>query len=174
MQLLKILIFTFLFFFLFERKALSVNINIDPKIIKNEHFHQLLGNYINLTTGSFFQDFNNQEFINSAKQIIPQAGEPPVMRLYWDLTNSQIIQIINFCKEVNCDPMFAFSDNLNLNDPQIREQIKVKIRFIKNSCETIFEDNNHCLHWDIGNEPSKECYKIQQVASLLSKIISFN
>lgn len=157
------LIVSFLFSsFSSKVSAQGITININPRAIKNNDFSQLLGAYLAKGINQWnLQDFSDQNFIDAAKQILPQPpANPPVMRLA-DFSIGEVGKIATFCKNVNCDPMFGFYDN----DQKSDNEIKAFVSGVKNTCDSVFGDSRHCRNWDIGNEPAQNCYKPSQFAN---------
>lgn len=142
----------------------SAEITVDANVIKHGDFAQMFGGYLpdkpNLSPGSSV-DYTNQAMINAVKQTLPQDPDHPVVvrtksGTVFDpkkdppMTNAQTKAVIRFCKQVNCDPMFVpLGESWNSTPDEIR----AKIRMVRDECRTVFGDDKHCLHWDIGNEP---------------------
>lgn len=155
----------------------TINVNINPSIIKNNDFAQLLGGYLstrgNLNPASRF-DISNPKIVTEARKTFPQPPEfpnPVVMRTqsykmldtdYFAITDGEVEDIIKFCSQANCDPMFGALGEGNVETHNgmtgrvidVSEvAIKKRANFVKNKCQQYFNDNRHCRHWDIGNEP---------------------
>lgn len=155
----------------------EVTINVNAGVIKNNDFAQLLGGYINtrgdLSPSSRYT-LSLQPIIDEAKKMFPQLPEFPngaVMRTqsskmldndYFAITDAEVEDIINFCSQANCDPMFgALGEGpLETHDgvtgkiiDTSPDAIKRRVTFVKNKCRQYFGDDQHCLNWDIGNEP---------------------
>lgn len=155
----------------------DIIVNINPLNIKSNDFAQLLGGYIdtrgNLDPSSKFILSGNQ-VIQTSREIFPQTAEfdvPVVMRTksyfmlsndYFALTDEEVEDVINYCSQANCDPMFgahgegSFAERDGMKGLLIdvtEGAIKKRAQFVKDKCFQYFGDNNHCRHWDIGNEP---------------------
>ena len=175
-----LILLTFFFLGRFARvlKADSeIVISVNPAEVKTEDFGQLLGGYINtranLNPASRFI-LSQEVLINEAKKMFPQAPEFPrhaVMRTqsypmlendYFVITEAEVEDIIKFCSQAGCDPMFGAVgegavQTINGITGKIFDfspsAIKARALFVKQKCQQYFNDNSHCLHWDIGNEP---------------------
>lgn len=183
MKLFKVLLpffFLILLLPLFLKPVLAqseVTINVNAGVVKNTDFAQLLGGYINtrgdLNPGSKYI-LSLQPIIDEAKKMFPQAPEFPngaVMRTqsnkmlsndYFAITDAEVEDIINFCSQAGCDPMFGalgegpvethngVTGKVIDTSPTV---IKQRAAFVKAKCQQYFGDDRHCLNWDIGNEP---------------------
>jgi len=169
-KLLIICIFVLYFAFPLWRVSAqeTVNITVNPSIFQHYNFYQILGNYLAANVGTTNIDYNNSELRNISKRIFPQDPRyPPLVRTFWAITDEKVREIIRFCKEVNCDPMFAISDNKD----QSNEWIINRVQLVKRECESVFNDKRHCLHWSIGNEPPRQCNATLKVKDELKRII---
>ena len=155
----------------------EINIQVNPMVIKNEDFGQILGGYLstraNLNPASKFS-LSQQAVVQEAKKMFPQPPEfptPAVMRTqsykmldndYFAITDEEVEDVIKFCSLANCDPMFGAlgegpvetHDGISGKVIDVSPSaIRRRAIFVKEKCQQYFGDNQHCLHWDIGNEP---------------------
>ncbi len=163
----------------------TITVTINPAVIKNNDFAQLLGGYIstraNLNPTSKFL-LSQPSVVDAAKKMFPQPPEfpnPVVLRTqsfhmlsndYFVITDAEVEDVIKFCSQANCDPMFgALGEGViethdNMTGKIIDTSaaaIKKRAEFVKAKCQQYFGDDKHCLHWDIGNEPpspDQNCY----------------
>lgn len=147
----------------------EIQININAATIKNSNFYQLLGGYLDHNV-----DLENPELIASFKEMLPQDKENPVVvqtspttKFSWvvPLNDDHVKKIIRFCKEVNCDPMFAA---ITVQFKSV-EDVRQRVRLVKNECRQVFGDDRHCLHWDIGDEPSSVPQACEDLADWIHK-----
>ena len=170
---MKKILLTLALLFIFLSKislAQETTVNVNHEVIKNNDFTKLLGGYLSIgINDTNLQNYADPNFINSAKQILPQPpANPPVMRCTFQFETEKIAEVATFCKEVNCDPMFSFYDS----DPRTDTQIRDFVNTIKTTCDSVFGDTKHCRHFDIGNEPAQQCYKPPQFANGFYRIAS--
>lgn len=142
-----------------------INVSVDPSVVLNEDFAQLMGGYLEQGLSSTqYNAYYNSNLRQAVKKILPQDPDHPVvMRVQSgkfakiDSLN-HVRAVIDFCKEVNCDPMFGplAGDEIGsgpgweVTEADIREHIL----FVKNECQRVFGDDQHCRHWNYGNEPT--------------------
>lgn len=192
--IIRKLFFLFLFFFLFgcflcffkKEKVIAndgeISITVDPQKVKNDDFAQILGGYVDSRSSlSPYSKFTLSfpSLINEAKKMFPQPPEfsnPAVIRTKnnemktgdcFVLTDEEVEDIIKFCRQAGCDPMFGAVgegpvQTCEIWGEEVRgkitdtsyEAIKKRATFVKTKCQEYFGDDKHCLHWDVGNEPS--------------------
>jgi len=176
-----LLVLLLLFLFWYRRETLAadseITVTVNPADVKNNDFGQILGGYINTRANldpSSKIVLSQNSLINEAKKMFPQSPEFPslaVMRTqdypmldndHFVISNSEVEDIIKFCSQAGCDPMFGAvgegsTETINGMTGKIFDYspaaIKARASFVKQKCQQYFGDNSHCLHWDIGNEP---------------------
>ncbi|MEM5777352.1 MAG: hypothetical protein QXJ06_02790 [Candidatus Aenigmatarchaeota archaeon] len=133
----------------------DIIINIDPSIKLNDNFALLLGSYL----PPRYVDFSKKQVLEYAKDVLPQPPYKTIVRTpsptfrdngYKD--KNFIRTILNFCKEVNCEPMFAVIEDANYaKTSEFKTKLSEFVDTVKMECKNIL--GHECVYWDIGNEP---------------------